>query len=90
LLGNGKTLEIAKALGWQSSFEKKPVSSSPTEKAFCALDKAMKIHIERALKLARGKVEGVSGAAQLLKINPHTLRGRMRKLGIDWKEFKEN
>lgn len=90
LLGNGKTLKIAKALGWQNSFEEPPVSSSLTEKSFCPLDKAMKNHIERALKLAKGKVEGASGAAQLLKINPHTLRGRMRKLGINWNEFKEN
>jgi DNA-binding NtrC family response regulator len=92
LLGNGKKLEIARALGWQNSFERQqPENHSQDKKgsALCTLDEAMKNHIEAALKFSRGKVEGDHGAAQLLKINPHTLRARMRKLGIDWKIFKE-
>ena len=36
----------------------------------------------------RGRIEGPDGAARLLTINPHTLRARMRKLGIDWKKFR--
>jgi transcriptional regulator with GAF, ATPase, and Fis domain len=39
-------------------------------------------HICTALKMSGGKVEGKNGAAQLLEINPGTLRHRMRKLGI--------
>jgi transcriptional regulator with GAF, ATPase, and Fis domain len=39
-------------------------------------------HIENALKVTNGKVEGHNGAAQLLGLHPSTLRGRMRKLGI--------
>jgi transcriptional regulator with GAF, ATPase, and Fis domain len=39
-------------------------------------------HILAALKISGGKVEGKNGAAQLLEINPGTLRHRMRKLGI--------
>jgi DNA-binding protein Fis len=34
------------------------------------------------MELAGGKVEGASGAAATLGINPGTLRSRMRKLGI--------
>lgn len=46
------------------------------------LDKAMAHHIKKAMDLAQGKVEGESGAAELLGINPRTLRYRMRKLGV--------
>jgi len=41
-------------------------------------------HIRRVLKITKGKVEGKDGAAELLGINPGTLRGRMRKLGISF------
>jgi transcriptional regulator with GAF, ATPase, and Fis domain len=34
-------------------------------------------------------VEGPQGAARLLDINPHTLRSRMRKLGIDPAPFRQ-
>ena len=46
--------------------------------------------LSRAVNLARtsGKIEGPGGAAELLGINPHTLRSRMRKLGIDWSAFR--
>jgi transcriptional regulator with GAF, ATPase, and Fis domain len=33
-------------------------------------------------------VEGPFGAAKALGVNPHTLRSRMRKLGINGKSFK--
>ena len=52
------------------------------------LDAAMKQHIERALVATRGKVEGKRGTAALLGINPHTLRARMRKLGIEWSHYR--
>jgi transcriptional regulator with GAF, ATPase, and Fis domain len=55
---------------------------------FVSLNAAMKQHIERALVATRGKIEGKNGAAALLKINPHTLRARMRKLGIRWDGFR--
>ncbi|MFM8893279.1 MAG: sigma-54 interaction domain-containing protein, partial [Planctomycetia bacterium] len=50
---------------------------------------AMKHHIERALVACRGRIEGRRGAAAILQINPHTLRGRMRKLGIEPERFRE-
>ena len=50
---------------------------------------AMRQHIERALIATRGRIEGRRGAAALLDINPHTLRARMRKLGIDAAAFRE-
>jgi transcriptional regulator with GAF, ATPase, and Fis domain len=48
----------------------------------------MRRHIERALQETRGRVEGPQGAARLLRINPHTLRARMRKLKVDWQRFR--
>jgi hypothetical protein len=48
----------------------------------------MSRHIERALVECRGRIEGPFGAAAKLGINPHTLRARMRKLGIDWRRFR--
>lgn len=40
--------------------------------------------IQKALKKADGRVQGKGGAAELLNINPNTLRGRMKKLGIEY------
>jgi len=42
----------------------------------------MSKHIKHALEITKGKIHGPSGAAQLLGLNPSTLRHRMRKLGI--------
>jgi transcriptional regulator with GAF, ATPase, and Fis domain len=52
------------------------------------LDEVIRRHIETALAATHGRIEGPRGAAALLRINPHTLRARMRKLGIDWKRFR--
>ena len=46
------------------------------------LDEAMSWHIRRALRLTKGKIYGAGGAAELLGINPNTLRSKMKKLGI--------
>jgi transcriptional regulator with GAF, ATPase, and Fis domain len=54
-----------------------------------SLDEAMKRHIELALEKCRGRVEGPKGVAAALKINPHTLRARMRKLGVEWGKYRE-
>jgi transcriptional regulator with GAF, ATPase, and Fis domain len=52
------------------------------------LDVIVARHIEHALRVSNGQIEGARGAAALLGINPHTLRARMRKLGIDWTVFR--
>ncbi|MFA6108684.1 MAG: sigma 54-interacting transcriptional regulator [Candidatus Latescibacterota bacterium] len=46
------------------------------------LDLVVAAHIRLALTAAGGRVQGESGAASLLAVNPSTLRARMRKLGI--------
>lgn len=52
------------------------------------LDDAMRTHIGHALVRSRGRIEGKGGAADLLGVNPHTLRGKMRRLKIDWSRFR--
>ncbi|MCD4775709.1 MAG: sigma-54 dependent transcriptional regulator, partial [Candidatus Aegiribacteria sp.] len=48
------------------------------------LDEMISRHIRRALSRVNGKIHGPGGAAELLGINPSTLRNRMDKLGIDY------
>ena len=55
---------------------------------------ALEIHFidvgqgDATLLRSGGRVEGSGGAADLLAVNPHTLRSRMRRLGIDWARFR--
>jgi transcriptional regulator with GAF, ATPase, and Fis domain len=53
-----------------------------TERDVVTLDEAMSRQIREALRTTNGIISGPKGAARLLGINPNTLRGRMRKLGI--------
>jgi transcriptional regulator with GAF, ATPase, and Fis domain len=93
ILGDGKQLEVAKSLGVPTSPAAATLESPPAQPAgaeeIAPLDDVIRRHIESALSATGGRIEGSRGAASLLKINPHTLRGRMRKLKIDWKEFRE-
>ena len=109
ILGNGERLEVAQALGTQTSPQSiRPIDSGPTlyevipdplsshaaaqldpaAAPIVTLSAAMKEHIQKALVATSGRIEGRNGAAVLLGINPHTLRARMRKLGLDWPRFR--
>ncbi|NNK02735.1 MAG: sigma 54-interacting transcriptional regulator [Desulfatitalea sp.] len=55
--------------------------SEPTE-AFSSLDDHMAEYIRRVLRKTKGRIEGSGGAAEILRINPGTLRNRMKKYGI--------
>jgi transcriptional regulator with GAF, ATPase, and Fis domain len=46
------------------------------------LAKIERDHMVRVLEECYWKIEGKNGAAKILGLNPNTLRGRMRKLGI--------
>ena len=46
------------------------------------LAKVERDHMIRVLEECYWRIEGQNGAAKILGINPNTLRGRMRKLGI--------
>lgn len=47
-----------------------------------ALEEVERRHIETVLQQANWMIEGERGAANVLKMNPSTLRSRMQKLGI--------
>jgi DNA-binding NtrC family response regulator len=46
------------------------------------LEEMERAHIRRVLEATRWVIEGDRGAARILGLNPSTLRGRLRKLGI--------
>jgi transcriptional regulator with GAF, ATPase, and Fis domain len=113
ILGDGRRLEVAAALGMTASVERRAASfaaalpppalisgpfepapaprptGSTDELAFETLEQAMERHIRAALSRTRGRIEGPRGAAALLDINPHTLRSRMRKMGLEWSSFRD-
>ncbi len=55
-----------------------------TEETWETLDAVTVRHIRRVLSKTNGRINGRGGAAEILGINPNTLRNRMRKLGIDF------
>ncbi len=60
-----------------------PVAANPASPpAGASLEEMERDHIRRVLAQVRWRIEGVSGAAQVLGLKPSTLRARMRKLGI--------
>ena len=95
ILSDGHRLEVARALGplpppaatASPAVANAPIALAAAEPAL-RLDAAMAGHIEAALARTHGRIEGEHGAALLLGINPHTLRARMRKLGVDWRRYR--
>jgi len=70
-----------------------PAATAPppaTPAAIEPLDDVIRRHIEHALATCKGRIDGPFGAANKLVINPHTLRARMRKLGIDWRRHRSS
>jgi len=50
--------------------------------SFATLIEMEREHIRRAVERCDGQIHGKGGAAELLAINPNTLRSRMHKLGL--------
>ena len=90
ILGDGRRLEVGKALGGAAGAPASTTSATApgAHAGLLTLDQAMRRHVEAALTTTRGRIEGHGGAARLLDVNPHTLRARMRKLGIDWARYR--
>ncbi|MBM4369085.1 MAG: sigma 54-interacting transcriptional regulator, partial [Deltaproteobacteria bacterium] len=76
ILGDGKRLDVATALGGAVPV----VVTGPA----VASDPAL----VEALRACHGRIEGPFGAATRLGVNPHTLRSRLRRQGIDWTTFR--
>lgn len=92
ILGDGRCLEVEKALGViVAGVNPHGAESTKGRDAtiqIASLDAVVRQHIEAALAATAGQVEGPRGTAALLDINPNTLRGKMRKLDIDWRRFR--
>jgi transcriptional regulator with GAF, ATPase, and Fis domain len=89
ILSNGRPLSFP-GMASPTDIETAATRSHDSER-FPTLNNVMIDHIVHALNLTRGKVGGTDGAAQLLDIQPGTLRARMRKLGIPFgRKFRPN
>lgn len=76
ILSKGPKLSI------HNSFIHLPKEPHPQSVTLCSLAENEKRHIIAALKTTQWKIGGKGGAADLLDINPSTLKSRMKKLGI--------
>jgi len=86
VLANGPVVSIGDTL--RAAAGVSPAGGSPDGPApLQTLEESERDHIRRALTAAAGRVHGPLGAAELLGINPSTLRSRMQKLGITTKAF---
>ncbi len=91
LIGQGRSLDVAAALGQgtrASGSVSTPTPEAAAPTSIEPLDVTIRRHIEAALRHTHGRVEGPYGAARALRVNPHTLRARMRKLDIDRRRFR--
>jgi DNA-binding NtrC family response regulator len=82
ILSKGKPLTFDDLSGGKSEDKSKTPSTAQEEPL--KLDEAMFRHIRRVLEMTKGKVHGKGGAAEVLGINPSTLRNRMNQLGISY------
>ncbi len=81
---------VGRIAGWGGDATTAPAAAASHPAASIEpLDTLVRRHIEAALAATEGQIEGRRGAAAMLRINPHTLRARMRKLGIQWAKFRK-
>jgi len=52
-----------------------------------ALDDVVRAHLVRVLDMTGGKISGPGGAAELLRVNPSTLRSKLERLGVLYKRW---
>lgn len=74
--------EILQDTGRTSSQQPDASTAPGGTVSFPTLEEIMAQHIRKVLEHCRGKINGPGGAAEILKINPNTLRKRMIKLDI--------
>lgn len=76
ILTPGPVIELSEPLTSQGVTEAMP-------RALGTLEEIERAHIRQVLTQTRWIIEGEGGAANILGLNPSTLRGRVRKLGIN-------
>ena len=84
VLASGPVVSLGETLRMSASAI--PVDShAPPPPPLVPLEDSERAHIRRALDATGGRIHGADGAAEILGINPSTLRSRMQKLGISAK-----
>lgn len=78
IIANGRPLTFDRFAFVPDGEDRRPMDGV----ASMELDRLTASHIAEVLRVTGGKVHGPGGAAEILKINPSTLRHRMRRLGI--------
>ena len=76
ILARGRVLHVDEPLDAVAT------ETAPLAHAKSTLEEVERRHITRTLEEADWKISGEGGAAEVLGLNPSTLRARMRKLGI--------
>jgi transcriptional regulator with GAF, ATPase, and Fis domain len=82
ILSKGEPLTFEDLLGGKFG-DRLPAAVEPQNQSL-KLDGIISAHIRRVLEMTKGKVHGKGGAAELLGINPSTLRNRMNQLRIPY------
>lgn len=82
--------EIAATKPKKSRKSDRSPTAPPSRENFPSLEDTAREHVAAALRLTDGVVEGPTGAARLLQINPNTLRARMRKMRLDWTKYRSD
>jgi len=77
VISQGKSLNVI------DEFYQEPIDSESIK----SLEENEKSYIIKVLDKTKGRIEGKSGAAALLGINPSTLRSRIKKLGISSRQI---
>lgn len=88
---NEFTIEVGRKLfaGMFSASPEKSQSGAQdvTRERGLRMEDVERAHIRRVLQMTGGRVTGRGGAAEILDMNPSTLRARMRKLGVTRMSF---
>ncbi len=77
ILARGSHLHVAVEVG------EAPPPPAVEEAPLATLEEVERAHIDRVVRACGGRIHGAGGAAELLGLNPSTLRSRMKRLGLD-------
>jgi transcriptional regulator with GAF, ATPase, and Fis domain len=82
IVSRGKPLTFDDLTGGKTTGT--PLTPEGAHDALLNLDQVMSRHIRQVLEMTKGKIHGKDGAAEVLGINPSTLRNRMNQLRIPY------
>lgn len=82
IIGRNKPLSFNNMFHYPQKSTTNPFPVQDSKETVLSMDEMSRLHILNCLKLTKGRIEGEDGAAEILGMNPSTLRSRMRKLDI--------